>query len=187
MSSSPAQTSTAVVKNIVAALTGLGPRELRQVQLAAEKLAGVDIGVRTRADIGDLRDGREIYYAVAGAYADETHHKAPPLSSICESRASVKIVRDALSSLATLITKTWPKASRQERERLLALLTRIAVHRVRYSAAPMSMRHVLLQLTDAGGLLDTEFPGYIRAGLAPLILSRLNAQPPHRHRRKIPA
>lgn len=129
----------------------------------------------------DDRDLRMWSDAVAEEIADVTHTSVGPMlvRKAMAPKASWSVVRELVDAAGAAKPLTV-----QERQSMYHLLAGVLVSHANYvakaSGAPISVKLVGNCVTNLPGLLDDAFPGYLHAGLMPLVVRQFHATRPTR-------
>lgn len=155
-------------------------RKLNDVQ-KKELLALLALDATEQVSGSDDRDVRMWSEAVADELADVTHTSVGPLlvRKVLAPKASWAVVHE----LVTAAGRATPLTV-QERQSMYCLLAGVLVNHANYvaksSGAPLSAKLVGNCVVNLPGLLDDAFPGYLHAGLMPLVVRQFHANRTHR-------
>lgn len=149
--------------DLLAALQELSPKDRDTLRLHIDALQSVH-----RGKVGRV-PSEEGFYSVLAELLSSNGIRAAPFPMFAR-QPGYPAYRTALHILDIYITDNIKPRTLTERRKAHLILIRIVIRYLRDVGAPLSARSIVQCLDQIPTLVDQTFPGYLQAGLLPIIL-----------------
>ena len=153
---------------VVTALPTFTPEQLRTIATAANFLTPEDTAKEQQKD-GEMWH----LYTCLADQLQLVGTTLPPLHTL-QKTARYNDLKRALNTALTFTGTHWPRATKRQRLMLYRLFARIIVRHIQQRGLPAMVSCVGNVAGNIGALFDKQFPGYLRSGLAHVVLRMLD-------------
>jgi hypothetical protein len=164
--------------DVLAALATLPPAELKQAQARIDVLLNgssgssalqAGQGTKPANSTKIAEDLRLVYDELAAVVQKRTGHKAPPIAVFMRGRWGNQF-RSGAEAVLEYADQHLKPEGRRERIGAARLLLGVIARQLHRQGRPVTPGYMAIQMGRIGAVVNDAFPGYLAAGLLPVVL-----------------